>query len=398
LPGLWRGDIQREEKIMKKTSVFVTACVLLLVGAVAGMAGGVQSRDTIKIGVIYPLTGQAAAYGEDGRSACEIAQEEINSAGGIDGRQVEVVFEDSAGAPKGGVSAAQKLIEIDHVSAIVGPLFSSVVLAVKPIATENEVPIVAPLSSHPDIFAEQGYVFSLDASAAEVGYVEAKYWSEEKGQSRVATLYEMSDNPLAQAQYFEEAWKDFGGTVLDSESFSQGSSDYRTQLTKFKASKPDFVWLRGAYPDVARIIRQMAELNFEVPLEADSQVMVPEFLEMVGPLVDGRLTVVAFGEVTSSESVKRKKAFEEKFRARFQNDPQIVAYHTYDACQLLFASMEKAAVAAGKPLRDAMAGTSFDGVSGSFKMQDNGMSGRSVTMLRLIDGEFVHTGYVASIE
>src|SRR4030043_653411 len=131
---------------MKKSVAFGLAVFLSVVVSV----GSVEAQP-IKIGVIFPFTGQMAVYAEDARRALDFASDEINGAGGIKGRKVEFIYEDDTGTPKGGGAAAQKLLEINKGDASIGLLFSSVVLAVKPIVTEKKGVLVAPMGSNPGV-------------------------------------------------------------------------------------------------------------------------------------------------------------------------------------------------------------------------------------------------------
>ena len=358
------------------TAIFALSSVILL------------QAQNIKIGFMFPLSGQAALHGDQAKRACQFAADELNAAGGINGKKLEFIFEDDTGTPKGGVSAVQKLIEIDKVSAIVGGLFSSIVLAVRPIVTEKKVVMFAPLASHSDIFGEHNWIFSLDASPDDSSYVICKYWAEVKKSKRLAMLYTMTDNQLASSKFIDKWWKKFGGTVVANESFTAGSNDYRLQLSKIKASRPDFVWFDTTYQDAILIVRQMAELNITTQLCISPQLEEPKFIEAVGKLLEGRLTSVGPAENLSETSKAAKQAFDKKWIELYSAEPEVVPRFTYDACQILFAAMKKGGTS-GEGLRSAIVGMTREGITGTIKMADDGGSGRENGIRILQNGKFV---------
>jgi branched-chain amino acid transport system substrate-binding protein len=343
---------------------------------------------TIKIGFIFPLTGMAAVDGDRAKRACQFAADELNAAGGINGRKVEFIFEDDAGTPKGGVSAAQKLIDIDRVNAIMGSLFSSIVLAVKPIATEKKVVVFAPLASHPGVFGDRNWVFSLDASPDDSSYVISKYWTEVKKAKTLAMLYTMTDNALAQSKFMDKWWKSFGGTVVANESFAAGGNDFRMQLTKIRAAKPDYIWFNANYQDAILIVRQMAELNITTQLCISPELEEPKLIEAVGKLLEGRLVSVGPAENLSATSQAVKAAFDRKWKERFGEEAEVVPRFTYDACQVLFTAMKKGGIS-GDALRNAIVGMTMEGVTGTIKMADDGGSGRTNGIRVFQGGKFV---------
>ena len=386
-PGLHepgRELLRSNEEVDMKKRILLIA----LIAAFAFSSAFLLQAQTIKIGFIFPLTGQAALYGDQAKRVCQFAADELNASGGISGRKVEFIFEDDTGTPKGGVSAAQKLIDIDKVSAIVGSLFSSIVLAVKPIVTEKQVVMFAPLASHPGVFGDHNWVFSLDASPDDSSYVISKYWTEVKKAKKLAMLYTMTDNALAQSKFMDKWWKNFSGTVVANESFNAGSNDYRLQLSKIKAAKPDYIWFNATYQDAILIVRQMAELGITTPLCISPELEEPKFIEAVGKLLEGRLVSVGPAENLSGTSKAAKQAFDKKWIELYGSEPEVVPRFTYDALQVLFAAMKKGGTS-GEALRSAIVGMMREGVTGTIKMADDGGSGRENGIRILRDGKFV---------
>ncbi|MCK4458341.1 MAG: ABC transporter substrate-binding protein [Methanosarcinales archaeon] len=148
--------------------------VVLFLAVIAGACLQDTQPDEIRIGAILPLTGEAAEYGEDAKLGIDLAVEEINAAGGINGKRIQVVYEDSQATPSQGVSAIQKLTTVDKVPVIIGAMASSVTLAIAPIAEENKVVLLSPASSAPQITEAGDYIFRTEFSDAYGGKAQAE--------------------------------------------------------------------------------------------------------------------------------------------------------------------------------------------------------------------------------
>jgi branched-chain amino acid transport system substrate-binding protein len=199
---------------MAKKHIIIGAVLLLAV--IAGACLQDTQSDEIKIGAILPLTGEAAEYGEDAKLGIDLAVEEINAAGGINGKMIQVVYEDSQATPSQGVAAIQKLITVDKVPVIIGAMASSVTLAIAPIAEENKVVLLSPASTAPQITEAGDYIFRNEVSDAYGGKAQAELTWDELGIKNVAILCINNDYGVGTADTFK---KNFGtsfysGTVF----------------------------------------------------------------------------------------------------------------------------------------------------------------------------------------
>lgn len=250
-----------------KTVIWLVVLVLVVGGFILyGSKGGEPTvKEPIKIGFIGPLTGDAAVYGEPMRNVADMAVSEINSAGGVDGRQLSVIFEDGKCNGKDAANAAQKLINVDKVKVIIGGFCLSESLAAVPIVKEAGVFLISGGSSSPDLtgidplFARtypndttQGVVLAGDAA--------------KRGWKKVAVIQEQLDYPLGIFKAFSVEFEKKGGAVVKEE-FSSSSTDFRSSLAKLKAANSDalFVIVQTA-PAAERILKQMTELKWTIPL------------------------------------------------------------------------------------------------------------------------------------
>lgn len=246
--------------------VIVLAVILIVVGI--SRKGGKVAREKgpIKIGFIGPLTGEGAVYGEPGRNMVQMAVDEINAQDGIDGKQIEVIYEDGKCGGPASASAAQKLVNVDKVQAILGGFCSSESLAAEPITTQGKVFLLSLGSSSPDLTNKSLYFARTYPSDATQGKVLAEISYNNKGWRKVAFIQEQLDYPLGVFKAFDSNFSALGGTTVKEE-FPQGATDFRTSLLKLREAKPDALFIDTQTPASAdRVFKQVGELKWKVPI------------------------------------------------------------------------------------------------------------------------------------
>lgn len=372
---------------MKKIIVLGTGILL----ALNFFVQPVQAK-SIKIGVIFPFTGQLAVYAEDARRALDFAADEINAAGGIKGKKVEFIYEDSMGTPKGGVSAAQKLIEINKVDAIIGCLFSSVVLAVKPIVTANKVVLVAPMASNPGIYSGTKYIFSLTPTDNDNTYLMAKYSIEVLGKKTLGTLYMLNDSGIGSDKLIRRWWKHFGGKVLIHESFTPGSTDFRTQLTKIKGANPDTLYINVTWREGVKVLKQMAEMGLKMQVISNSQVREPKLVKLAGSAAEGMVFTTPYKGMRD-EDRQIREGYKKAFTERYKQPPAIVGWTTYDCARVLFEAMKRGGTR-GDSLRNEIAKLNIPGVFGRIWFRKDGSPIKDMEMWKVEGGKFVSLNFV----
>lgn len=231
-------------------------------GQTPGQRAGTTTSGSYKIGVSFPMTGDAAVYGEPGRNIVNMAIEEINSAGGVNGKKLATIFEDDKCNGKDATNAAQKLVNVDKVQVIIGSLCSSASLAEVPIVTVGKVVLFSPGSTNPGLTGSSKYFFRDIPSDASQGQVDADV-SFKRGFKTVAFIVEQKDYPLGVYKAFDAHFTSLGGKTIKEE-FPVDATDFRAQLTKLKAQKPDALFIDPQAPASAeRILKQMQELKWK---------------------------------------------------------------------------------------------------------------------------------------
>ncbi len=323
------------------------------------------TKDTIKIGYIGPLTGEAASYGADTLNGTQLAIEEINVAGGIDGRLLELIAEDGRCTGADAASAAQKLVTIDKVVAIVGGQCSGETLAAAPIAEAGKVVMISPISSSPDVTEAGTFIFRDYPSDALKTKAMAGYLNEE-GLSKIAMITENTDFATA----FRNALKvDIGEEhIVFDEVVEPNTKDFRTLMTRLKEMEFD-IFFPNAQSDavMAAMMQQLREQDL-TQLAITHDVGDSATLgEIATEAVEGLLVIAV---PSTGEDGTFAATYKEKF-----GDPQATlsfAAHAYDATNVL-AQVIGTAGTDGTAIRDALyALPKYTGIVGSFHFDANG--------------------------
>lgn len=219
----------------------------------------------IKLGVLAPLTGDAAAYGEPYLNVVKMALAEINAKGGVNGRMLEAIYEDGKCNGKDGASAMQKLVNVDKVQAVLGGVCSSETLSAVPIATQGKVLLFSPGASSPDLTGASTFFFRNYPSDATQGKVLASL-AVEKGLKKVAFIQEQKDYPLGIYKAFKAEFDKSNGMIVKEE-FTSDATDFRSQLTKLRAEKPDALFIDSQTPaSGSRVMKQLKEMGWKPQL------------------------------------------------------------------------------------------------------------------------------------
>lgn len=321
--------------------------------------------ETVKIGYIGPLTGDAVSYGTDTLSGVRLKVEEVNAQGGIRGKRIELLAEDGRCSGTEAASAARKLIEVDHVQAIIGGQCSAETLAAAPLAEEAGIVLLSPISSSPDITHAGRFVFRMVPSDAYIGAAFARYFASQRHRS-IAIIGEQTDftDGVRSAIRSHAA----SGSIVFDETADQGTKDYRALLTRLKNAEFD-AFIPNVQSDASAqaLIAQFRELGFNQPIVGQYVLDSATLGSAIAEAIEGTavITTPDFGSGT---------VFADRYRSRFGSASQTLAWAAmaYDAAGILFAAMEQAG-ADDEAIGDVLlAMPSFEGVIGTVLFDENG--------------------------
>lgn len=353
---------------MKGGKIVIVLVVLALViwGVYAlsqKQAAGPASGEPIKIGYIGPLTGEAASVGEPGLGGAELAVKEINDGGGVLGRPLVLVPEDDK-CSADGVNAMNKLVNVDKVVAVTGPDCSSSGGPALPVAQAAKIPTVVRWASAPNLTKIGDYIFRVYPSDASQGRFIAEFVYNTLGKKKAAVIYVKNDWGQGLHDLFLARFKELGGEVIFEDSIVQDSRDIRTQLTKVKASRADVLFL-PIYPgNAAAGLKQARELKIMLPVIGGDVFDAEEVITL--PDAEGVLYSVAV--------IQNQAEFQAKVAAATgKKADKITAPMGYDAIQIIAAAIKKAGSTESQAVRDAIAQTSYQGISSpTIEFDENG--------------------------
>lgn len=335
------------------------------------------------IGSYMAKTGPFATYGQSSIEGMELAVQEINSKGGVLGKAIRLLVEDDEGKPEVAKNAVEKLIERQHVPVIIGEVASKCSLAAAPICQQRGIPMVSPSSTSPKVTEQGDYIFRVCFTDEFQGWACAKL-AHELGFRRAAVFVDLTnDYSIGLAERFVEAFQQFGGTIVDQQTFSEGDKDFNAQLSRIKGSDPDVIFLPTYYQEAALIATQARQQGMRQTLIGGDGWDSPKLCEIGGEAVEGCF-FLTHSYSGAEEPVMQK--FAKAYSAKYGKDPDALASLAYDAVYVVAEAITRAGSAESKAIRDALAQTKdFQGATGSTTL-DEQRNAKKAAYALLIEG------------
>jgi branched-chain amino acid transport system substrate-binding protein len=366
---------------------------VMILGSISGCSKPEQTMQTdkkepLKIGLVTPVTGSAAAYGETIVNSAKLAVEEINVAGGVDGKYtLELIIEDDEGTPAKSVNAAQKLINQDKIKVLIGAQASSCTLAVMEVTSAAGIPQIAPASTALSI-VQLGNEWIFRNAAADTLQTSQvlKFAKDSFNVKSVAVLNEATDYGTGGATLIEQYADEMGIEVKAVESYNTGDTDFSVQLTKIAATKPDAVLVWGFYSEGALILKQAKQYGIDVPFMGGTGWASPMLVELAKEAAEGIYFSTPFSPSNPAENVQ---SYVKKYEEKFNGSPDFNGAQTYDSVYIIKKAVEEVKSIDSKDIRDAI--RNFDeglkGVSGVIKFDKTGEVIKDVNIVTVKNGQ-----------
>lgn len=378
--------------LFKKLVGFTALSSLLVLSACGGTGeqagsdseGGNGEVVKADVGVVSFITGSGAAYGEAITGGLKLAQEEINAKGEVD---INLIFEDSAGKQDQALTAAQKLINSDNVTAIIGPTLSTEMNVVGPEADLSGVPIIGTSTTAEGIPQIGDYVFRNSIPEALAIPASMEKAVEKYDAKKVALMYG-NDDVFTKSGFdtMKKTAEEMGLEILTIETFQKGQSDYNAQLTKIKNYNPDLILASALYNEGAVIMDQARKMGIDVPFVGGNGFNSPEVIKIAGDSSNGLIVATPwYGE----KDDPKVQEFVKKFEDEHGKTPDQFAAQAYDALYILANALKNAGEADRDKVRAALAETKdFEGILGNFSFDEEGDVLMDPTVLVIEDGAF----------
>jgi branched-chain amino acid transport system substrate-binding protein len=359
--------------------------VALLASALLSTTGLAQGP--IKLGEFASMTGKEAVFGQNANKGTRLAVEEVNAAGGVLGRKVELVTEDNQSKPGESATVVKKLISRDKVVVVLGDITSGRTLEAAPIAQAAKIPLISPGATNTEVTAKGNYIFRVCFIDDFQGTVMAKFARETLQLKRVAILSSVSSaQSVGLAKYFRERFTSPATVIAAEQKYGEGDKDFRAQLTAIKAAGADGIFVPGYYAEAALICKQARDLGMKLPLLGVDGWESPDLIAIAGAAAEGCYISTHYSPESKSPAVV---AFNERFQKRWGVASNALSVLGYDSAMLAIDAIRRAGSTDGAKIRDALAvTTNYAAVTGSITFDTNRNPTKNAVVLTVKNGKF----------
>lgn len=345
-----------------------------------------KAPEKLKIGFAGPLTGPCAQDGESMKKGAALAVELVNKAGGIDGKQVEIVFEDDKSDPKEAASVANKYASDKDLLAVIGHYNSSCTLAGAPIYNKAGIVEISGGSSSPAVTQAGPYTFRTITTDAFQGQYLINWAAKDEGFKKIAIVFENTDYGRGLVDIIKAEAPKLGADIVAEEAYILGQTkDFSSIVTKIKNAKPDAIIIGGLYNETALLAKQAARSGLKVPIMGVDGIYSDALIELGGDAVNG---VMLTGFFHKSSSSKETQDFIAAYTAKYNEDPGTYAAYTYDAANIVLQAMKNGAKDRKSVMDYLTTLKDFKGATGITSFDENGDCIKEPLKLIVKDGKF----------
>jgi branched-chain amino acid transport system substrate-binding protein len=356
------------------------------------MAVPAAAQDTIKIGFFAPITGPAAADGMSAKNAVELGLKEVNEAGGIHGKKVDLMIYDDRLKAEEAVAIANRLIERDKVVGVVSGSYSGPTRVVAPIFQKAGMPMVAGYAVHPDVTwnpntkTPNDFIFRNGFLGEVEGAAAAEFAVKDLKAKRMSIISMDNDFGRSISAGFAERAAKLGAVILTKQMYKfPGEKDFRPYLTTIKEGNPDVIFAAGYYNEAASIVRQAKELGIKSQILGEEGFDSPKFLEIAGDAAEG---VIIATNLDRDDPRPVVQNFLKNYRSAYGHDADMVGASSYDAFMILVDAIKKAGTDP-KAIQKALLETKdYNGLTGKISRFAQGEVVKPVQIQIVKDGQF----------
>lgn len=401
MPSRFRSDDQfvRPWEVICLESHFMRSCSkrILSVAAMLGLSSmPAFGQANLKIGAVFPISGGQSTYGEESINGIELALSDLKTSDPTLAAKISLIKEDEKSNPVDAATAVKKLLDVDKVDVVLGSVASSNTLSMTAAVLERGKVLLTPASTNPEVTKKGETIFRACFIDPFQGTVLANFALNNLGKKKAAILRDhKSDYSKGLAQFFEEAFVKGGGEIVASESYEQGKKDFKTQLTKLRAKKPEVLMVPGYYQEVGLIMKQAKQMGFNVVMLGGDGWDSPTLYELAGAdAVSGHYFSSHFSADDTDPVVQK---FVSSYKSRYGKAPGAMSALGYDSLLVLADAYKRAGSAESKALAKALAETKdLKGVSGTITMNANRDAEKDAVILKTEKDKAVFSAKVGS--
>jgi branched-chain amino acid transport system substrate-binding protein len=354
---------------------------LIFTFACTGGGGG----DKVRIGVFMSLTGDTANFGISSTNGIKMAADEVNAAGGINGKQIELLVQDDRSDASEAATIVTKFVTQDQVHAILGEVASSRSIAAAPIAQNAKIPMLTPSSTNPEVTKKGNFIFRSCFIDPVQGAAIAQFGAKSLGAKRGALMVDRkNDYSTGLEKVIKEVFTRLGGEIVVTQSYQAADQDFNAQITSIKGANPDVIFVPGYYGDVGLFAKQARDKGVTVPILGGDGWDSPSLYQIGGAALNGCYFSNHYSPDDADPLVQK---FVSDYKARYNTVPDALAATAYDAARILFDAIKRANSLEGSAIRDALAATKeYPGVTGKVTFNENRDAVKPIVMIKIEPG------------
>ena len=363
--------------------------ILIASLVIAGLLSACQPQsgggDKVRIGVFMSTTGTTANFGISSVNGIKMAADEINAAGGINGKQVELLVQDDRSDASEAATIVTKFVTQDQVHAVIGEVASSRSIAAAPIAQNAKIPMLTPSSTNPEVTKKGDFIFRSCFIDPYQGAAIAQFAAKTLGAKTAAIMVDRkNDYSTGLEKVIGEVFTKFGGKIVATQSYQEGDQDFNAQLTSLKGSNPEVIFVPGYYNDVGLIAKQARDKGITVPLIGGDGWDSEQLYKIGGTALNGSYFTNHYSPFDTAPNVVK---FVNDYKKRYNSTPDALAATAYDAANIMFDAIKRSKSLSGTDIRDALQATSaFPGVTGTVTFNQNRDAVKPIVMIEIKDG------------
>lgn len=356
---------------------------------IAGLLNACQPQsgagNKVRIGVFMSTTGTTANFGISSVNGIKMAADEINAAGGINGKQVELLVQDDRSDASEAATIVTKFVTQDQVNAVIGEVASSRSIAAAPIAQNAKIPMLTPSSTNPDVTKKGDFIFRSCFIDPYQGAAIAQFAAKTLGAKTAAIMVDRkNDYSTGLEKVITETFTKFGGKMVATQSYQEGDQDFNAQLTSLKGANPEVIFVPGYYNDVGLIAKQARDKGITVPLIGGDGWDSEQLYKIGGTALNGSYFTNHYSPYDTDPKVVK---FVNDYKARYNSTPDALAATAYDAANIMFDAIKRSKSLSGPDIRDALQATNaFPGVTGTVTFNQNRDAVKPIVMIEIKDG------------
>ncbi len=367
-----------------------------VIGVALALSGSVSAQETVKIGVVQPLTGPVAYDGNIYANTAKMLVEDMNAKGGVLGKKIELVIEDGACNPAQSVNAAEKLVVRDKVVALLGAFCSTSTAAMMEVALKHKVPHLTGISTAAQLTEQNNpYFFRAVATTPMLGAAFGGQLPKAVGAKRFAFLVVNDDWGRSMVASYPKSIEQAGGSIVGTEFFQAKELQFLSQITKIKSMNPDGIILAANTQHAAALTKQIREMGITVPLMGEGSWTSDSYLKLAGADAEGVYGLVEYVHTIKSPI---NEAFVRMSREKLKDNPSKFAGAAHNAVSIMVDAIRRAGAADPEKIRVALTQTDYTGLVGNIRFDaKNQAYGQDVYLAHIVKGvpEVVTSGKIA---